>query len=158
MISKYQVKYSAIISEIQFQPFVKVLVKCAFHSHFLVSFQIFSQLLIIIQWFNLINEILSWFCKNYFSLRHDGKFCTNKNSTINFKMKSLKAIGGSGVIFTSEAYLKVLNPAEWPLFTELRYKILLRKYLRSKLRPIDFCIGKWGVKKCQNPTFKWLKN
>ena len=66
MISKYQVKYSAIISEIQFQPFVKVLVKCAFHSHFLVSFQIFSQLLIIIQWFNLINEILSWLCKDEF--------------------------------------------------------------------------------------------
>ena len=32
----------------------------------------------------------------------------------------IKAIGGSGVIFASEAYLKVLNPAEWPLFTELR--------------------------------------
>ena len=66
MISKYQVKYSAIISEIQFQPFVKVLIKCAFHSHFLVSYQIFSQLLIIIQWFNLINEILSWLCKYEF--------------------------------------------------------------------------------------------
>ena len=28
--------------------------------------------------------------------------------------------GGSGVIFASETYLKVLNPAEWKLFTELR--------------------------------------
>ena len=66
MISKYQVQYSAIISEIQFQPFMKVLFKCAFHSHFLVSFQIFSQPLIITQWFNLINKILSWLCKDEF--------------------------------------------------------------------------------------------
>ena len=65
-----------------------------------------------------------------------------------------KAIGGFGVIFASEAYSKVLNPVEWTLFTKLRYKILSRKYLLSKLQPSRFCIGKWGVKKCWNPNLK----
>ena len=53
-----------------------------------------------------------------------------------------KAIGGYGVIFASKAYLKVLNPVEWTLFTELSYLALSQKYLRSKLQHSWLYIGK----------------
>ena len=67
---------------------------------------------------------------------------------------TLKAIGGSGVIFVSESYFKVLNPTEWTLFTEFRYLILSWKYLRSKLRPILTLYRKMRGQKVPKSNFK----
>ena len=50
-----------------------------------------------------------------------------------------KAIGGVQVIFASEAYLKVLNPAERPLFTELKIQNFVAKICTFKVRaPLTF--------------------
>ena len=45
-----------------------------------------------------------------------------------FGYQSLKARGGSGVIFACLAHMKVLFIAEQPLFKELRYRAVSNRY------------------------------